>query len=430
MKINGLLTKSTVSLVSINMRNHNKLVFITPLYFPAAISGSQMFVKYLAEGLAQRGCNISVITSDALTPRYWYDPFFGRKLNSSYDKINGVSVYRLPSVQLLSSVLFILVRYIHFFPKNIRNKLKIISNGPYLLGLEKLLKKKKFDVIHCSPFPLEINQQAISCVHRLPYRPKLLITPFFHAQVPDYYNPEFQYIFDSADAIHVISSSEKMDISTSFRVEPQKIFVAPLFINTSTMLTQKELHQDIQRAKKRYGLFGRKIILFAGIKGRRKGALYVLWAVHELWRKDPSIVLIAIGSETTEWKMAKQEVDTGCLVDLPYKTGRDKEALFALSDVYCMPSVTETFGLTYLEAWHKKKPVIGADIPAVRELIVENAGGMTVPYADKNALQMAITKLIQNPVLSNELGENGYKALMKKYTLNRVLPKYLRFFNR
>lgn len=406
------------------------IAFITPLYLPAAISGSQMFVKYLAEGLVERGNNISVITSDALTPRYWYDPFFGRKLNSSYEKIHGVSVYRLPCAQLLSSILFILTRYIHFFSKNIRNKLKVISNGPYLLGLEKLLNKEKFDVVHCSPFPLEINQQTIACIHRLPYRPKLLMTPFFHAQIPDYHNPEFQYVFDAADIIHVISFSERTDISTSFRVDPRKIFVAPLFINTGTMLNQKELHQDIQRVKKEYGLFGRKIILFAGIKGRGKGALHILTSVHQLWLKDPSIVLLAIGSETPEWKIAKQKTDAGCLIDLPYKTGRDKEALFALSDIYCMPSATETFGLTYLEAWHKKKPVIGADIPPVRELIVENAGGLIVPYGDMNALQTAITKLLQYPVLSKKLGENGYKALMKKYSLIRVLPRYLRFFNK
>ncbi len=405
------------------------MVFITPLYLPAVISGSQMFVKYLAEGLVERGCNISVITSDALTPRYWYDPFFGRKLNSSYEKINGVSVYRLPCAQIISSISFILARYVHFFPKNFRNKLKVFSNGPYLLGLEKLLHKKKFDVVHCSPFPLEINAEIAECIQHLMYRPKLFITPFFHAHVTDYYNPEFQHIFDVTDTVHVISTSEKKDISASFQIESKKFFIAPLFINTSTMRTQKELHHDIQRAKETYRLFGRKIILFAGIKGRGKGALHVLWAVHELWLKDPSIVLIAIGSETREWNMAKQDIDGRCLIDLPYKTGRNKEELFALSHVYCMPSATETFGLTYLEAWHKKKPVIGADIPPVRELIVNNVGGLTVPYGDTNKLQMAITKLIQNPVLSRDLGENGYKALMKKYTITRVLPTYLRLFN-
>lgn len=404
------------------------IVFITPLYLPAVISGSQMFVKNLAEGLAQRGYNISVITSDALTPRYWYDPIFGKKINSSPDEINGVSIYRLSSAQLLSSILFILARYVHFFPRKIQDRLNVLSNGPYLLGLDKLLSKKKFDVIHCSPFPLEINQQVVVCARQLPYRPKLLITPFFHARVFDYYNGEFQQVFDASDSIHVISSSEMMDISTNFRVKPKKFFIAPLFINTDTMHAQNELKRETEQTKNKYGLSGKKIILFAGIKGRRKGALHVLNIVYKLWLNDPSIVLIAMGSETPEWRIAKKNVDSECLIDLPYQTGRDKEALFSLSDIYCMPSETETFGITYLEAWHKRKPVIGVDIPPVRELIAKNAGGLIIPYANMNALQRAITKLLQNPVLSKRLGENGYKALMNKYTLNKVLPKYENFF--
>lgn len=405
-----------------------RIVFITPLYLPAAISGSQMFVKNLAEGLAQRGYSVSVITSDALTPRYWYDPIFGKKINNSLDEINGVSIYRLHSAQLLSSVLFILARYARFFPRKIRDKLDVLSNGPYLLGLDKLLREKKFDVIHCSPFPLEINQQIVVCVRQLSYRPKLLITPFFHAQVNDYYNKEFQQVFDASDSIHVISSSEMKDISISFRVESKKFYVAPLFVNTDIMRSRKELQREIERTKNKYGLSGKKIILFAGIKGRRKGALDVLNIVYKLWLNNPSIVLIAMGSETPEWKIAKKNIDSRCLIDLSYQTGNDKEALFSLADIYCMPSETETFGLTYLEAWHKRKPVIGADIPPVRELIAKNAGGLIIPYANMNALQRAITKLLQNPVLSKRLGENGYKALMNKYTLNKVLQKYENFF--
>lgn len=405
-----------------------RIVFITPLYFPAAISGSQMFVKNLAEGLAKRGYTISVITSDALTPRYWYDPFFGKKINSSHDEINSVSIYRLPSAWLFSSILFVLARYIRFFPRKIQDKLDLLSNGPYLLGLDKLLCEKKFDVIHCSPFPLGINQQVVACARQLSYRPKLYVTPFFHAQVDDYYNKELQQAFDASDSIHVISSSEMKDISTSFRVESKKFFVAPLFINTDTMHAPKELQKELERTKNKFGLSGKKIILFAGIKGRRKGALDLLSIVYKLRLNDPSIVLIAIGSDTPEWNIAKRKVESECLIDLPYQTGKDKEALFSLADIYCMPSETETFGLTYLEAWHKRKPVIGADIPPVRELIAKNTGGLIIPYANTNALEMAITKLLRNPVLSKRLGENGYTALMHKYTLKEVLPKYENFF--
>lgn len=399
-----------------------RIAFVTPLYLPANISGSQMFVKTLAEVFAQKGYEVTVISSNALTPRYWYDPFFGKKLNNSYEVIHGVSVYRLSTAQLWSSCLFILAR---LFPTP---WLKMMSSGPFFLGLDRILKKMKFDVIHCSPFPLGMNKQVVQSIQRLTYKPKLYITPFFHTHGKGFHNLELQSIFDAADIIHVISQAEKTDITSSFMVDAKKIHIAPLCIDTQSMVPYEYLREDIAKIQKKFTLQHKKIILFAGIKGKGKGVLDVLQAVHELWQKDPSFLFIAIGSSTAEWQEATRHVHSDCYLDLPYKTGREKEAFFALADLYCMPSCTETFGLTYIEAWHKRKPVIGADFPSVHELIIKNSGGITVPYGDTDALKIAITKLIQNPVLSKKLGNNGYNALMKRYTLSGVLPKYLRLF--
>jgi glycosyltransferase involved in cell wall biosynthesis len=156
--------------------------------------------------------------------------------------------------------------------------------------------------------------------------------------------------------------------------------------------------------------------------------MHALSAVYTLWKKDPSYVFVAMGTATPEWQTYVRNVDPDCVRDLSYKTGREKEAFFALADIYCMPSATETFGLTYVEAWHKKKPVIGADFPAVSELIIKNAGGITVQYGNTEAIASTITKLIRNPVLSRELGINGYHALMTRYTLDGMLSKYIRLF--
>lgn len=410
------------------MKKNPTIAFITPLYLPAHISGSQTFVRIVAEALVGKGFDVTVITSDARTPRYWYDPLFGRKLSRKHDMINGVSVYRLRSVQVVASIAFILTRFMRLFPVGMHTRLTMLANGPYLFGLGNLLKQKKFDVIHVSPFPLGLNMQTVRCISGLLYRPTVMITPFFHAHVPDFYNPQLQSVFDAADIIHVISEPEKDDILGSFRVNSEKLHVVPLCLDTKSMYTGDSLREDVRRLKIKYGLNNRKIVLFAGIKGKGKGALDTLRAVYELWQKDPAYICVAMGTPMPEWDAYVRLVDPGCLLDLPYKTGREKEAFFAMADVYCMPSSTETFGLTYVEAWHKKKPVIGADFPPVSELIVKNSGGITVPYGNVHALKMALTKLVQNPVLSKELGIHGYNALMRRYTLSDVLPVYLRLF--
>lgn len=387
-----------------------------------------MFVRILAEALVQHGFDVSIITSNARTPRYWYDPIFGRKLDRQFEIIHGVSVYRFATFQLLSSIAYILVHIVRFLPRRIDDRLKILANGPYLLGLETFLKHKHFDVIHSSPFPLGINLQATSGVQKCSPASKFIITPFFHAHMSEFYNPELQPIYRASDRIHVISQSEKADVMKGFDVDPKKFCILPLCLNTISMHSNEDLLPDIARIKSAYGLEHRKVILFAGIKGKGKGVMDALSAVYTLWKKDPSYVFVAMGTATPEWQTYIKNVDPDCLRDLPYKTGREKEAFFALADIYCMPSATETFGLTYAEAWHKKKPVIGADFPPVNELIIKNAGGITVPYGNTQAIAAAITKLIRNPVLSRKLGANGYRALMARYTLDGMLPKYIRLF--
>jgi glycosyltransferase involved in cell wall biosynthesis len=136
-----------------------------------------------------------------------------------------------------------------------------------------------------------------------------------------------------------------------------------------------------------------------------------------------------MGNTTPQWERAKEVVNKACLLDFNYVSEKEKEILFGACDIFCMPSKSESFGLTYLEAWHKKKPVIGANIPAVKELIGGVGGGLLVKYGDKGELSMAIEKLFTDKILAKQLGENGYYATISKYNFIKNFEKYVDLFN-
>lgn len=408
---------------------NKKIAFVTPIYLPANLYGSGMVIKELAEKFTQNGFDVSVITSNALTGRYWYDPMFGKKINKKFEIINGVKIYRLPCNQIISSVCFILVRYLYFLvPDKILNKLKIIYNGPFLIGLEDLLKRHQFDVIHCSPFPLGINKQVAESINKLLKKPKLIFTPFFHPSLPEFHNPLLGKLLNKANSIHTVSYSEKNGIARYFNLDKKKIKVIPLFLNTKQLHSREQLMPDILKFKEKFNLKNRKIILFAGIKGSMKGCIDVLSAVNELYQKDKSYILLAMGLNSPAWEKTKNIVNKGCFLDFGYKIGREKETIFGAADVFCMPSKSESFGLVYLEAWHKIKPVIGANIPAVRELVNDTQGGLLVPYGNTRRLQETIIKLMSDEKLRWKLGANGYRALISKYAFHKVFQKYENLF--
>ena len=402
------------------------IAFVTPIYLPAPLYGSDNAVRILAEEFARVGHNVSIITSDAYTPRYWYDPFFGKKIpKTARNRINGVRVIRLKSHQLISSFTFMLSRFAgRFLPITIRNILEIIASGPYLIGLSEVLGSEQPDVIHCSPFPLNINKQVIDTVAKFTKKPKVILTPFFHAHVSTYHNRGLGNLMRHADVIHAVSNAEKQDIESIFPEANVKVQVIPLYLRTMNLHGPSELQKDVLKFKQKYHLVRKKIVLIAGLKGHMKGALDTLRAVEQLHKNDPNILLIAIGHNTVEWNAMKEKIHPESLLDFDYVDEYTKELLFSACDVFCMPSKSESFGYVYLEAWHKKKPVIAASIGPVQELIEKNHAGVMVKYGDRPALEKAIRMLLAQTQKARALGQNGYKVLTEMYNEKKLFHAY------
>lgn len=406
-----------------------KIAFITPLYLPALLSGSEVTVKMLSEELTHGDFDVSVITSNALTARLWYDPFFGKKLSKSFAVINGVKVYRLPCRSYLSSFFFLLNRcFRSFLPQPFAKKLAIWSKGPYLKGLLPLLAKQEFAVIHCSPFPLNLNWQVAAAVRHLKKRPRLILTPLFHGEVAEYYNPQLQTILDEADVIHLLTNFEKEKIKQSFAIPEEKMVVIPLFLDLEKLKDNKELNNRIKDFKEQHRLKNRKIVLFAGNKGPLKGAITLLKIIGRLYLEDSSYLLLTIGQTTKDWEKAKREVDKDCFLDLGFVSTEQKEITFASCDFLCLPSKSEAFGLVYLEAWAKEKAVIAANMGVTREMIASEKAGILVEFGNSEELSLAIVKLANNRVLAKDLGQNGYRAVCNKYSRQKVLKKYLSLY--
>ena len=410
------------------MADKKKIAFITPFYIPADLTGSSIIVKQLAESLAKIGYDVSVVTSMALTRRYWYDPFFSTGLGH-YSRINGVKVYRLDCDQFISAFYYVIIKYFKFLlPETIFNKFLLRYRGPNLKGLSKFLRANRFDVIHSSPMPFYLNKQVADIIPVLTYKPEFILRAEAHLLRPEYKNPELKGIYERADKIVVLTEYERDSLRRVFKIPYSKLSL----INNGVDLGQSRELEILKHRVKKYlwakKLKGKKIIFFAGTKSPYKGAITLLETVNELHESDDSYLLVTIGEDTREWRRAKIKVDRNCFIDLGFVNEKQKNLLFSLCDIYCMPSVIEAFGLAYLDAWAKKKPVIAAETGVSQEIVVSAKGGITVEFNNKSQLKRAIKFLISNPVVAKKMGENGYRALGQKYSFKRMIKKYEAIF--
>ena len=93
-----------------------------------------------------------------------------------------------------------------------------------------------------------------------------------------------------------------------------------------------------------------------------------------------------------------------------------KRDALAAATVFSMPSRTDSFGITYLEAWLYGRPVIGARTWGVMDLIDEGRDGLLVPFGDAPALAEKIAYLIDNPEEADRMGQNGRRKVYADHT--------------
>jgi glycosyltransferase involved in cell wall biosynthesis len=93
------------------------------------------------------------------------------------------------------------------------------------------------------------------------------------------------------------------------------------------------------------------------------------------------------------------------------------------ASLLALPSFREAFGVAILEALSSETPVIGTDIPGIREVIESGKNGFLVPTNDSKEIASSITRLIENDKMRTEFGRDGRQTVLKKYSYNVTIDR-------
>lgn len=154
-----------------------------------------------------------------------------------------------------------------------------------------------------------------------------------------------------------------------------------------------------------------KVVTFLGRITFQKGPEYFIEAAAKVLKRTEHVRFVMAGSGDMMNRCIRQVARLG-ISDRFHFTGflrgADVQKMFALSDVYIMPSVSEPFGISPLEAMRSNVPAIISHQSGASEVLKY---AFKVDFWDVDAMADDIYALLNYPALARFSAENGYEEV-------------------
>ena len=195
---------------------------------------------------------------------------------------------------------------------------------------------------------------------------------------------------------------------------------------------------DGEAFRRRHGLGSSPLVGFVGRMHPGKGVIRLIEAMRIVWRSFEDARLLLAGARFTPSRREEQEFgavfdglgpeDRARIVHLGAFEERDKPDLYDAMDVFAMPSVVDSFGIVFLEAWLRRKPVVGGRTPALSQVIAEGQDGLLADPHTPQEIADSIVALLKDPEMGRRLGEAGRAKVLERFTWDRVTDRIEAFY--
>ncbi len=222
-----------------------------------------------------------------------------------------------------------------------------------------------------------------------------------------------------ADHIITVSNLTRNTVIEKYGIDPAKVTTVH---NAVIPLSKDLINIDAPRSKE-------KVVTFLGRITMQKGPEYFVEAAVKVLKNNHNVRFVMAGSGDMMDKMIRLAAERG-IADRFHFPGFQKGAevyrMLKASDVYIMPSVSEPFGISPLEAMQMGVPSIISKQSGCAE-ILDNV--IKTDYWDIDAMADAINALVSYPALHKQLKERGL-AEVNQITWDKAGAKVIDIYNK
>jgi glycogen synthase len=224
-------------------------------------------------------------------------------------------------------------------------------------------------------------------------------------------NEIHQFVYDierrgmhEADQIIAVSQFTKNKIIEHYGVDSAKV----------TVVHNAVEFNDHKFTKKEMGLSDKeKVVLFLGRITLQKGPDYFMHTAKRVLDYMQDVTFVMAGSGDMQARMIEEAASLGIadkMLFTGFLRGKDVDKAYQMADLYVMPSVSEPFGITPLEAMRNNVPVLISKQSGVSEVV---GHALKTNFWDVNEMANQIISVLEHDVLHKSLKKNGSREVLK-----------------
>jgi len=379
-----------------------KVLMVIPFFLPI-VKGSSLYVYHLSKGLAALGVHVGVHTHEI------------RKKDQE-----NLPDFDLSDIDVMSfKCLFDPTGSIYDQPLSLSYITSIIKNCD------------DFDMIHVHEFPRICNDLLVLATKKLKARSPLIITPhgsglawgsrklshkiYWSLGIP-------QKVLRIADQIIAVSSLQARLFAGVCDIN--KVSMIPEAVPPYYFVDEPSFVDD-----------GKLKVLFIGRIAEEKGIKDLLYAMHEITKmadNESMVELVCVGPNYGYLEEAVRIIN-----DLRLKNVKmlgplpecEKIKCLKWCDILVLPSYSEAFGLTLLEAMAQGKPVVATKTVGAMSLVRHLETGFLVRIGDPESIARALMRFLQDSNLKYQMGRRALEHA-SEFNMKNMIQSHISLYER
>lgn len=295
---------------------------------------------------------------------------------------------------------------------------KVIRNINPLL---KIIRENNIDIVHAQTRVTQVLASIVKKVSKIQYISTC--HGFFK------HNNFGRKIYPAwGDKVIAISESVKKHLIRDFRAKPEK--VVKVFNGIELGKYEGVSKEKDEPFLLEIGLSKKEMIV--GSIGRLssvKGYSYLIDAFRDIAREIDDVYLLLVG-DGPEKERLKQQIKKLALEDkvIINPGGQNLSKFFSVIDIFCLPSISEGFGLALVEAMAFGRACIASNVGGLSELIINGEDGLLFDAKSPESIKKAVMVLIKDPDKRKLFSQKGQIKVRNEFSIEKCVHETIKVY--